>query len=131
MIISVMSIVERPSSNFDALSDDAIWQIFKCFETNPRKSVALASTCTRMRALVAEMRYPFCLLLTAPSEGHLLPSFKFTLAHHAHKFHAVEVRCRTTSLGTLRTLQQATKDLVNVRLCIRMMMGTLALDAMM
>lgn len=113
-----MSIVERPTSNFDALSDDAIWQIFQCFETNPRKSVALASTRTRMRALEAKMRYPFCLQVTAPSEEHLLPSFKFNLDRNAHKFQAVEVRCKTTSLGTLLALHKATKDLVNVCLCI-------------
>jgi hypothetical protein len=113
-----MSIVQRPSSNFDLLSDDSIRQIFNFFETNPRKSVALASTCTRMRALAAKMRYPFCLQVTAPSGKHLLPSFKFYLDRNAHKFHAVEVRCKTKSLGTLRALHKATKDLVNARLCV-------------
>jgi len=113
-----MSIVQRPSSNFDLLSDDSIWHIFKCFETNPRKSVALASTCTRMRALEAKMWYPFCLQVAAPSGEHLLPSFKSNIDRSAHKFHAVEVRCKTKSLGMLRALHKATKDLVNVRLCI-------------
>ena len=113
-----MSIVERPSSNFDALSDDAILQIFKCFETNPMNSVSLASTCTRMRALEAQMRYPFSLQVTAPSEERLLPSFKFNLDRNAHKFHAVEVRCTSPGLGTLLALHKATKHLVNVRLCI-------------
>lgn len=100
------------------ICDDLLRQIFKTFETDPRKSVALASTCTRMRALEAKMRHPFCLQVTAPSEEHSLPSFKFKLDRNAHKFHAVEVRCKTASLDTLGALHDATKDFVNLRLCI-------------
>jgi hypothetical protein len=114
-----MSLVERISSQyFDTLSDDSMRQIFKKMETDPRKSVALASTCSRMRALGAEMRFPICLLLTAPSEEHLLPSFKFNVEYKARIFYAVEVHCKTTSLGAIRALHKATKDLANVRLKI-------------
>ena len=80
------------------------------------KSVVLASTCTRMRALEAKMRYPFCLQVTAPSEEHLLPSFKVSLERNAHKFDAVKVLCKTASLSTLRALHKATNGLANLRL---------------
>ena len=127
-----MSLVERISSQyFDTLSDDSMRQIFKKMETDPRKSVALASTCSRMRALGAEMRFPLCLLLTAPSEEHLLPSFKFNVEYKARIFHAVEVHCKTTSLGSILALHtKRQRSWPTCAFSFWMMMGTLMLDVM-
>jgi len=75
--------------------------------------IALSSSCTRMRAIESEMRYPLLRLVMPVNEDEeTMSSFISHLLHEEPRFDRISVICsESASLDVLCDLRNATKDL--------------------
>ena len=75
--------------------------------------IALSSTCTRMRAIESEMRYPLLRLVMPVNEDEeTMSSFISYLLREERKFDRITVICsESASLDVLRNLRNMTKEL--------------------